>query len=353
MSILKGSILWYAKEGEETRKLQFTGGSTYIVSLPKSWITQNQLKRGSMIRLREEEGGLLSIVPTTFTNQNSDEASIRVMPKDRPEAVIRKTVSTYLAGYNKIHLRADKEHVLSGEQRHSIGDFVHKMFVGTEIVTNTPTELTLQVLLSYPELSIQSALGRMGVMASSMHKDAIAALRQHDNALAKSVTSTDNEVDRFNLYVVRQLKTAIQNPRIVKEIGLTSARDCLGYRLVAKSVERTADHAVEIAENVMAMKHKLSAEITEKIDEMSSIAISMFEIALESLSRKDFALAETMIERVNDVIALEKKAVISCKIDGEDEGNLRLIIESIRRTAEYSSDIAEVVLNLTVETIIE
>jgi phosphate uptake regulator len=275
------------------------------------------------------------------------------LPKDRSEAVIRKTVSTYLAGYNKIHVKAGKQQTLSAEQRHSIRDFVHEMFVGTEIVTNTPSELTLQVLLSYPELSIQSALGRMGVMASSMHKDAIAALKQHDNVLAKSVTSADNEVDRFNLYLVRQLKTAIQNPRIIKEIGLTDARDCLGYRLIAKAVERTADHAVKIAENTMAMKHKLDSEITKKIDEMSSIAISMFEVALESLSRKDYALAETMIERVNEIIALEKKVVMSCKIDPEDEGNLRLIIESVRRTAEYSSDIAEVVLNLTVETIIE
>jgi phosphate uptake regulator len=227
------------------------------------------------------------------------------------------------------------------------------MFVGTEIVTNTPSELTLQVLLSYPELSIQSALGRMGVMASSMHKDAIAALKEHDNVLAKSVTITDNEVDRFNLYVVRQLKTAIQNQRIIKEIGLTNARDCLGYRLITKSVERTADHAVKIAENAMAMKHKLKGEITEKIEEMSLMAISMFEVSLESLFRKDYALAETMIERINDIVTLEKKAVVSCKIDAEGEGNLRLIIESVRRTAEYSSDIAEVVLNLTVETIIQ
>ena len=345
--------MWYGKQGEETRKLQFTGGSTYIVSLPKSWITQNQLKRGSVIKLREEEGGLLSIVPTTVTNEKLDEASIRVLPRDSPEAVIRKTVSTYLAGYNKIHVRAAEQQTLSTEQRNSIRDFVHEMFVGTEIVTNTPSELTLQVLLSYPELSIQSALGRMGVMASSMHKDAIAALKEHDNVLAKSVTITDNEVDRFNLYVVRQLKTAIQNQRIIKEIGLTNARDCLGYRLITKSVERTADHAVKIAENAMAMKHKLKGEITEKIEEMSLMAISMFEVSLESLFRKDYALAETMIERINDIVTLEKKAVVSCKIDAEGEGNLRLIIESVRRTAEYSSDIAEVVLNLTVETIIQ
>ena len=40
--------------------------------------------------------------------------------------------------------------------------------------------------------------------------------------------------------------------------------------------------------------------------------------------------------------------VSSQKMDIEEAPYLRLIIESIRRTAEYASDIAEIVLNLTV-----
>jgi len=50
---------------------------------------------------------------------------------------------------------------------------------------------------------------------------------------------------------------------------------------------------------------------------------------------------------------MEKAAVVSSqKVDVEDTPHLRLIIESIRRTAEYASDIAEVVLNLSVESIL-
>ncbi|XES77843.1 MAG: hypothetical protein ACBZ72_02935 [Candidatus Bathyarchaeia archaeon] len=43
--------------------------------------------------------------------------------------------------------------------------FARRMLVSTEIVTDTPHELTLQVLLSYPEFSIQSALRRMSIIA--------------------------------------------------------------------------------------------------------------------------------------------------------------------------------------------
>jgi len=340
-----------SKVTEETRKLQFTGGSTYIISLPKRWIDQNQLKKGSVIKLREEEGGLLSIIPTeTAIQQERDEATIKVNLKDSPELIIRKTVSTYLVGYNMIRIRAERQKQLSTKQRHELKTFSRHMLVGTEIVTDTPQELTLQVLLSYPELSVQSALRRMSIITASMQRDAITALKELDRQHAKEVLTTDNEVDRFNLYIVRQLKTAIQNPRIIKEIGLKNARDCLGYRLVTKSVERTADHAARIADNVLLIKNKLDPETIEK---MSNLAVSMFETAIEALFRQDYALAESIVEKTSDIISIEKEAVASAQtVDVEEAPHVRLIIESIRRTAEYASDISEVVLNLTVESII-
>ena len=351
--IAEGGVrLSKAKQDEETRKVQFTGGSTYIISLPKRWIVQNQLKRGSFIKLREEEDGLMTIVPPgSVLEKKLEEAAIRVSQKDDPETVTRKIVSIYLAGYNSLSIIADRQQ-FSNKQRHDVKIFVRHMLVGTEIVTDTATQLTLQVLLNYPELTIQNALRRMGIIAASMHKDAILALKTHDSVLAKEVAITDNEVDRFNLFVNRQLKISIQNPRVAKEIGLASSKDVLGYRLVTKSVERTADHAVSIADNVLSLKHDLNAGVIEKIENMSAIAIKMFDTAIDSLFRQDYNIAESIIKNVKDVRALEREIVTSLQIDVEDAASLRLIIESIRRTAEYSSDIAETVLNMTVDSIL-
>lgn len=340
---------------EETRKLQFTGGSTYIISLPKSWINQNQLTKGSVIQLREEETGFLSIIPNKATNftQKTEETTIKVSAKESANTIIRKTVSAYLVGYNILHIRAKGQNQLSAKQRRKLKTFSRQMLVGTEIVTDTKQELTLQVLLSYPELSVQSALRRMSIITASMQRDVITALRNLDNQQAKEVLVTDNEVDRFNLYIIRQLKMAIQNSRIIKEIGLKTARDCLGYRLVTKAVERTADHASSIATNVLLLKNKLDEETMNKLENMSKIAILMFETAIESLFRQDYTLAESIIEKIKEVKVLEKKAVISLQnMDIREVPQVRLIIESIRRIAEYASDISEVVLNLSIESIL-
>ena len=42
-------------EPEELRKIQVTGGSTYIVSLPKDWVEQMGLHKGSIIRIAQKD----------------------------------------------------------------------------------------------------------------------------------------------------------------------------------------------------------------------------------------------------------------------------------------------------------
>lgn len=280
-----------------------------------------------------------------------DEAVIMAKANEDTDLITRKVVSAYLAGYNSIHIKPEKQ-LLSTKQRHEIKLFVRRMLVGTEIVTDTSSQLVLQVLLSYPELTIQSALRRMSIITASMHKDAILGLKTGDSSLAKEVVSTDNEVDRFNLYVTRLLRAAVQNPRITKEIGLENGIDCLGYRVIIKSVERTADHAVKIAENVTALKHSINAAASERIERMSCTAIKMFDSSMESLFRQDYNTAEAIIESIKEVSTLEQEAVATSQLDAEDGAVLRLIIESVRRTAEYACDIAEIVLNLTVDSIL-
>jgi len=342
------------KKNEETRKLQITGGSTYVISLPKRWITQNGLEKGSPLLLRQEEDGSLAISPPELGKpERTEEAIIKVSPEDSTEALIRKTVATYLQGYNIIHIRAKDQKEILSTQRNAIKTFARNMLVGTEIVIDTSKDLTLQVLLSYPELSVPSALRRMSIITASMHKDAITALKNIDYQLAKDVRATDYEVNRFHLYIIRQLKMAIQKPRIITEIGLKTPKDCLGYRLITKMVERTADHATNIAKNVLLLKKQLDKEFLQSIQEMNEVAISSFETAIESLFRRDYELAESVIARANKIVSLEKKVLLSQKeTDIEEAANLRLVIESVRRIAEYSMDIAEIVLNMTVESVI-
>ena len=339
---------------EEQRKLQMTGGSTYILSLPKEWVTRNQLQKGSLLVLAEEDDGSLSLFPSKLEGQEKkSEALIRVSTNDNPDAVMRKAISAYLVGYSLLHIRAQGQQPLAAGLRNYLKNFARNYLVGTEIVTDSPTDLTLQILLNYPELSVESALRRMAIIAVSMHREAVASLENLDYSAAKAVVETDREVNRFSLYILRLLKMAATNIRLVKEVGLSNPRECLGYRIIAKSVERTADHATKIAENVLSLKDPVSPDFLQNVHGLSSLAISMFESSVESLFRNDYNKAESVIEQISQIYKLERDAVVSSHaVNMKEIPNVRLIIESIRRTAEYASDISEVVLNLNVESVL-
>jgi len=338
----------------ETRKIQFTGKSTYIVSLPKKWVNSLGLKAGSPILITQQDSSLI-LTPKEMAKPatHSAEATLIILSGDDPDTTTRAIISLYLVGYNFIIVRAREERI-STMQRNVIKELTRKKLVGTEIVSETSNEIKLQILASYPELSVENALRRVCVIATSMHNDAIQALKNLDKKLAQEVIQLDDEVDRFSLYIIRQLKLAVQNEKILREIGLSSPRDCLGYRVIVKFVERIADHATRIAENVLSMEEKPSEAVFQILYEMSTLAKNVFEDAIKSLFKKDYALADQVISKAKTISTLESKAIKEIQSGAKkiDISNIRMIMESIRRTAEYASDIAEIVLNLNINQII-
>jgi phosphate uptake regulator len=48
---------------EETRKVQFTGKSTFIISLPKKWVDKVKLEQGERVQVVEQNDLSLLILP--------------------------------------------------------------------------------------------------------------------------------------------------------------------------------------------------------------------------------------------------------------------------------------------------
>ncbi len=336
---------------EELRKLQLTGGSTYIVSLPKEWVKQMGLERGSLVSITKLDDLSLRLQPKGAEKGDKPRrAIIGVSEADTPASVVRRAVSAYLLGYNIIQIRASQSRMNSA-YRFAVKDFTRRKLVGTEILVDLPQELTLQVLLSYSELSVKDALQRMVIIAASMHREALETIGVDDSRVAREVIAMDDEVDRFSFYIIRLLKIAVSDSGVLRESGLKSPRECLGYRLITKSVERMADHAVNIATNSLALTlSNLNEELLAELGVMSGSALRVFEDSVEALFGGDYGMADTVFEMAEGTREMEASAIqkiIKFAAPG-DVPALRLIVESIVRTAEYGSDIAEVVLNMTI-----
>ena len=339
----------------EIRKVQFTGKSTYVLSLPKSWIEEMHLNAGDQVALIRETDNSLSILPFISGLRDSlNEVNAIVLPDDSSSTVKRKVVSMYLAGYDIIHLKL-KSGRINPSLRDGVREVVRRNLIGTEIIADASDNITLQVLLSMPELSINTAIRRMYLIASSMHRDAILALTERSHELAKEVIKSDDEVDRFSLYISRNLVMAMENGRMLREMRLENPADCLSYRVAAKSIERVADHACGIADKAIKLKDKIPEKSLQKIEKMSHFALTVLGNSVEALLRRDYHLADKTVDIAENIRTLEDDVMVSIEKynNVHDQANIRLALENIRRTAEYASDIAEVAINETIDEVTE
>ena len=341
---------------EETRKIQFTGKSSYIVSLPKQWIMDLGLKQGDQIRMIRKDSSTLELFPPKFQShsQHREDATIEIDSNDKVSAIIRKLISLYFLGFKTINVKS-KTGRLNPNHRTAVKEAVKRMLMGSEIISDSTTGITIQVLVNLLELSIDGAFKRMVHLAKSMSVDAILAVKENNLDLAQEVINTDDEVDRFGFYIIRQLKIAIQNEHMLKEMGFRNPRNCLGYRLIVKNIERTGDHAVLIAKDLLEFKKGIKNDVLDKIQDMNEFTLSVLDDACLALFKEDYIQAEETIEKTTKVEKFEKKVFDAIKNLKHDEEvyRIRRMTANIRRISEYASDIAEIVLNMNIEKILK
>ena len=337
---------------KEVRKLQLVGGSTYVLSLPKKWIDELSLKTGDPVSIVKNVNKSLSILPSG-SSQTPKVAKSKtfVSQKESVESVQRKVIAMYLSGYQilEIHSKGGR---IQLDHKQAIRDLVRKNMIGTEIVESTPESITIQILTSLPELSINDALKRMFLLTTTMHRQAIDALKERDAELGEEITHLDDEVDRFSLFILRNLTLAVEHERILRDIGLKKPSDCISYRIVVKSIERVADHAVSIASRVKFLKSTLEPELLQKITKLSEESLKVFEDSIAALNKRDYALADVVASTARKISVKEREFTDNLEESKKYTSVIKFVLEDIRRTAEYSSDIAEAVINETIQDVI-
>jgi len=330
------------------RKVQVTGGNSFVVSLPKTWVNDVGLRASDPVAVLVQPDSSLLIVPRRdIRTPSRSEAVLEASQGLDKDFLLRHFISYYLAGYDTIRITLGRS---DGAQRGFIREGIRRKLVGVEIIEESSGGILTQCLSGYVDLPLKKALERMAIIAGGMLTDSVAVLQAGGKGLATEVVERDDEVDRFYHFLLRQLNIAVRDRSVIQEIGLTSTRDCLGYRLVVKSVERVADHAAGIALQAEELQN-LPEPAVKRITDMTAMAKKVFDSSITALLRLDGKTAEEAIARTKDVVQTEGKLaseVLAPRMSGSQVAALKLMLESIRRTAEYGSDIAEVAIDLTV-----
>ncbi len=333
----------------ERRKIQKTGSSSYIITLPKEWIDAVGAKPGDYV-LVYEHGNKLIITPSYMeTQQLSSEITITGAPDI--QEVFRIVVAQYLAGYSTITV-VFKDNIPGLAKRISeLKNLARVKLAGVEVVDETYNTIVFKILLNIKELPLMRAIRRLHLIVNNMLSDAITAFRTKNLSLAEAVIQRDDEADRFHFMITRQLALALLDIRIMHELGITSPVETINYRILARNLERIADHAVNIAYRVRDRPDDCKYCID--FCNIGDSVIELFNKSMDSIYRLSRRTAEETINKAKMLVEelqqlLSHKVLVDNSIASEEKTVLSMVYDSLRRITRYSNGIAEATLNIKV-----
>jgi phosphate uptake regulator len=330
----------------EIRRVQITGGSSYIITLPKEWIKSLNIKKNDPLGIHIQSDGtlLLSTKMTQEPQQKMKEFDVSRITK--PTYLLQLLIGAYIAGYSSIKITSPTR--MPTAVRNVIRSFT-QLAIGPEVIEETETIVILKDLHNPTEMPFDRTIKRMHIIVKGMHEDVMRALQTNDNALAEDVLSRDNDVDRLHWLVARQYNMLLQNASLAEKMNITigMASTCF---LISRIIERIGDHVVRIAQNTPNLiDSNLDRKIIEKILTASALSLDIFNKSLSSFFKKDIKASNETLESLVKLEALcEEINTLALKQKGIVAISIGYIIESIRRIGEYAEDISENVINYLV-----
>jgi len=277
----------------ETRKVQVTGGSTYTVSIPKTWANDNGVSAGSTVEFYPE-GDSLFMTPTGGDERT--EGTLDITGLEGSE-LVRAVMTMYVSGFDVIVLDSSR---ITNDQRGAIRDAVQSL-VGLEVLEETKDEIVIRDLLDSSELSIHNAVTRMRLIAASMLEDALLALRDLDRDLANDVIQRDDDVDRLWMVVSRIFRATLRTPKASEELGIPR-EGCFDYHSSARQLERIGDHATKIAHLTLEIDQEIPKEIVTAIEELHAEVETVIDGAMDALFADDSDEATRLANEVREQV---------------------------------------------------
>jgi len=208
--------------------------------------------------------------------------------------------------------------------------------------------VVIQDLLDSSELSIVNAITRMRLIAKSMLEDAVTALIENDDDIARDVIERDDDVDRLWLVVSRIFRATLRSPRAVEELGV-SREACFDFHSSARQLERIADHAVKISDiarsNSTSFPPTWPTPSTDSTPKPQASSTSRWTRCSPTSPKRPPRLGHDALAAVLEIDEHTRQIDDKLRdLEPAQAQSLGLIVDSLSRSADYGGNIAETAL---------
>lgn len=186
----------------------------------------------------------------------------------------------------------------------------------------------------------------MGNMAVTAIELAMRAVIERDSSLAERVIADDDEIDRLE-NDIDKLATDIM---VLRQPAAGDLRFTVTVLHTSPTIERVADHAVNIAKHARVLNREPRLEPYLDLPRMSELTSAMLRNSLQALINGDTELARAVMredDKVDDLyrriyeqlLEIMQSDATTIKRGSE----LLFIIKHLERVADYATNICEMV----------
>ncbi len=218
-----------------TRRIQFVGGSSFSVSLPKDWVRQNNLSKNSEVTIVQRSDGGLLILPKK-QEKKSKQISINI---DNYKPGLKNILfATYYLGVDDVNIYSNNE--LYPTDRSKIKDALNYM-IGTEIVNEDTKNIKIRSLISSSKVNLFELLSRMKLLLKLIIKNITTYMDY------KELDRNEQEIDRVFQLCLKILTISMTDPSLLQSSGLKNLKLVLPFFMICKRVESVGDYLVDLA----------------------------------------------------------------------------------------------------------
>ena len=326
----------------DVRKLISFGKGSFIISMPKGWISKNNLKKGDLISVSDE--GFELILSANQEEEKSDSKEINIDAKGKDMELLKaEIVSSYLNNYDTINILFDS----NSKEAPKIKDIIRNLS-GLEIMEQTSTRIVAKNLININEISISNIIRRMDIITRAMMEDTISCSR--GQCSYENIHNRELDVNRLYYLGFRIIKNAMKNPRIAKSLG-TEPWQLHNNTLIIKKIERIADRQKRVARYLCPTEldretlnelDKVHTDISESYnDVMKSFYNNDKEIALriEITNKERTEACNRLLERYTNTHSSTRNKATNANLVA-----VAKIVENLKASAVETRDIARIVL---------
>lgn len=324
------------------RRVQITGGGTYLVTLPKEWATELGVEQGSTLSLVTTRSGGLLLLPPAVRERNRCEI---VMDGKSPVQLLRDIIAHYIAGFEVIEVMGKR---IRPEERRTIREIAQSL-VGLEILGETQSAVTLTCVADVRDFPVDATIRRIFGITEAMWEDALHAFLSRDEELAQDVIERDGDVDRLVLLVARQFGLLLRDLLLEEEVG-RSRQEFWHYQSVADQLERVADHAAKVCRATLALVSPPLPAFGERLKELAQTSQAVIAEAIQAFEERDPARANAVLEGKERPEEVWPWVQAAARDQPENALPLSIAADSLLRIREHGYNIAETALDASVQS---